>query len=209
MNHFNVLYPNTFDDTSSQYYNSNNFNLAFPDIAPTDFKVIHINIRSIAAHGEELDGYLNIRFDAICISETWINDSSLSFHHYFPSYKSFSSNRPSSSSSGGGVAILVSEEFEVDIIDTLTINNEYFESVFVKIKNSHQNIAKIGCVYRPPNNNHEDFLIKFNQTASSLQTNSSNCIICGDFNYCLLRAATAIYPTPTFSKLLILIRYFL
>ena len=192
MNHFNVLYPNTFDDTSSQYYNSNNFNLAFPDIAPTDFKVIHINIRSIAAHGDELDGYLktlNIRFDAICISETWINDSSLSFHHYFPSYKSFSSNRPSSSSSGGGVAILVSEEFEVDIIDTLTINNEYFESVFVKIKNSHQNIAKIGCIYRPPNDNHEDFLIKFNQTASSLQTNSSNCIICGDFNYCLLRAA--------------------
>ena len=72
LNHFNVLYPNTFDNTTSQYYNSNSFHLAFPDIAPTDFKVIHINIRSIAAHGEELDGYLktlNTRFEAVCIRD--------------------------------------------------------------------------------------------------------------------------------------------
>ena len=192
LNHFNALYPNTFDDSSCQYYSNDNFNLNFQNIVPTDFKIIHINIRSIAAHGEELGGYLktlNARFDVICISETWANNSSLSFNHYFPSYKCFNSNRSSSSFSGGGVAVLVSEEYEVDLMENLTINCDAFESVFVKINFSRNNITKIGCIYRPPNNNHEDFLIKFNETASNLQTNSSNCIISGDFNYCLLKAA--------------------
>ena len=76
LNHFNALYPNTFDDSSCQYYSNDNFNLNFQNIVPTDFKIFHINIRSIAAHGEELGGHLNY-----CKSQVFYENVYAAFLH--------------------------------------------------------------------------------------------------------------------------------
>ena len=191
INHFNALYPNISDDSLSQYYSCDSFNQAFDDITSKDFKIIHINIRSVATNGENFQHFLsnlNIRFDVICLSETWSNESSLSMNHYFPSYRLFSSNRQSNKQ-GGGVAILVSNALKAELIENLTLNDDEFESVFVKILLSDQNKAVLGCIYRPPNNNHNSFLEKLNFTLSTARTNSNKCIICVDYNYCLFKAA--------------------
>ena len=76
INHFNALYPNISDDSSSQYYTSDSFNQNFQDNSFNDFKIIHLNIHSIAAHGDEFYSFLtnlNVNFDVICLSETWSN----------------------------------------------------------------------------------------------------------------------------------------
>ena len=158
-----------------------------------------MNIRSIAINGDEFHSYLenlNVCFDVLCLSETWSNESNLSFNHFFPNYRSFYSNRPLNKL-GGGVAILVKEALNVELIENLTCNDDEFESVFVKII-SDQTDTKIGCIYRPPNNNHESFLNKFNQTISRLQLNSFNCVVCGDFNYCLMKASDGSIPDSDF-----------
>ena len=80
----------------------------------------------------------------------------------------------------------------------MTLNCDEFESVFINISASNQPGTKIGCIYRPPNNNHDLFLEKFNFALSYLQINSNNCIICGDFNYCLIKASNGNIPDSDF-----------
>ena len=53
--------------------------------------LIHLNIRSIKANGDNFVSYLeniNLKFDVICLSETWINDNDFS-EDFLPGYKSF------------------------------------------------------------------------------------------------------------------------
>ena len=93
----------------------------------------------------------------------------------------------------------------------MTYNENELEPVFIKLHSSNQT-TKIGCIYRPPCNEHDNFLEKFNSIISRLQINSSNCIICGDFNYCLIKASNGsirdadFYETATSFSLLPVIK---
>ena len=70
-----------------------------------NLSIIHLNIRSISSNIDEFIAYLatiEVDFDVICLSETWLN-SDKPYDCYFPGYKSFHSMR--SNRRGGGVAI--------------------------------------------------------------------------------------------------------
>ena len=76
---------NDFENTSLSYLNSAGKNYFNCDQFNEDFKecisnsdnnlsVFHINIRSITANGDDLVSYLetlNIKYDVICLCETW------------------------------------------------------------------------------------------------------------------------------------------
>ena len=67
INHFNTLYPNIYDDSSSQYYTSDSFNQSFPGSDSKDFNIIHLNIHSVTSHGDEFYSFLenlNVNFES-------------------------------------------------------------------------------------------------------------------------------------------------
>ena len=97
INHFNNAFPDVLNNQNCLYYNVETFNSEFNELNPTDLSIIHLNIRSLAANGDDFNSYLsmlNLHFDVICFSETWINESNLSDNHLFPLYNGYHSSRP-------------------------------------------------------------------------------------------------------------------
>ena len=79
INHFNNDFPDVFNnDSLNQYCTVETFNNQFNDINKTDLSVLHLNISSLAANGDDFISYietLNVKFYIICLSETRLNDS--------------------------------------------------------------------------------------------------------------------------------------
>ena len=89
LNHLNYIYLNIHDNQAIQYFITETFQTQFQNLKPCDFSVIHLNIRPIYANGSLFCSYLETlisKFDLICLSETWNNNS--------PSYIGFHSSRP-------------------------------------------------------------------------------------------------------------------
>ena len=189
INHFNNTFPDVFNnDNLSQYFTVKTFNNQFNDLNKIDLSILHLNIRSLAANGDDFISYietLDVKFDIICLSETWLNDSNVIDNHFFPLYNSYHSFRPAGKR-GGGVSIFVLKNHLSENLLHLSSNEESIECVFVQLKNGDSYI-KVGCVYRPPYNNHDDFLFQYENKLTSLNPNNSSCIICGDFNYDLFK----------------------
>ena len=74
INHFNNAFPDVFNnDNSNQYFTVETFNNQFNHLNKTDLSILHLNIRSLAANGEDFISYietLTVKFDIICLSET-------------------------------------------------------------------------------------------------------------------------------------------
>ena len=187
LNHFNNIYPDIHANQAIQYFSTETFQTQFPNLKPCDLSVIHLNIRSIHANGSVFCSYLETlksKFDVICLSETW-NNNLPTIDHFFPSYIGFHSSRPEGTR-GGGVSIFISKRFSnVELLD-LSSNGEAIECIFVRFKSSNV-LINIGCIYRPPQNNHDELISLFEDKLRSLNLNSSTCIICGDFNYDLFK----------------------
>ena len=211
INHFDQLYPSIASSYNNQYYDSNKFNSSFSVNGVNDLKAIHVNIRSLAANGDSFVAYLatlNLKFDIICVTETWATDPSL-FEGLFDGYIGVFSCRESRR--GGGTAIFLRESFEYSIIPHLTVNNDVNESVFVKITKGNKNLV-VGCCYRPPSANPDLFRLFFEQNFSTTNLRDVDKIILGDFNLCMTKinedpAVASFYHTmhtlsliPTISK---------
>ena len=75
LNYFDNLYNGLHDN--QQYFNSDLFNNKFHnDVSnlSNNLSIMHVNIRSISANGDELVAYLEtliLKFDIICLTETW------------------------------------------------------------------------------------------------------------------------------------------
>ena len=71
--------------------------------------IVHMNIRSISKNYDNfvvsLDS-INLKFDVIAISESWLKNSTLDI--YFPGYVSYHSIRPSRS--GGGTSLYIKNQ---------------------------------------------------------------------------------------------------
>ena len=184
-NHFDILFPSIASSQNNQYYDIDSFNSSFSINGMNDLSVIHLNIRSIAANGDRFAVFLstlNLNFDVICLTETWVTELGL-VDGFLEGYVCFHSFREARR--GGGTAIYLKKHIHHTLVPHLTINNDVIESVFVKITKSNKNIL-IGCCYRPPSSNPDLFRIFLEQ---NLSTSSSNedILVCGDFNHCMMR----------------------
>ena len=135
INHFNNAFPDVLNNQNCLYYNVETFNSKFNDLNQTDLSIIHLNIRSLAANGDDFNSYismLNLNFDVICFSETWINESNLSDNHLFPLYNGYHSSRPPGKR-GGGVSIFVLKTRQSKKLSSLSTNDESIECVFISL----------------------------------------------------------------------------
>ena len=125
INHFNNAFPDVFNnDNLNQYFTVETFNNQFNHLSKTDLSILHLNIRSLAANGDDFISYietLNVKFDIICLSETWLNDSNIIDNHFFPLYNSYHSFRPAGKR-GGDVSIFVIKNHPFENLPHLSSN---------------------------------------------------------------------------------------
>ena len=179
------------NDLREPYYCSAKFNDNFgsDQDTPNDLKIFHVNIRSLRKNGDELLAYmetLNVSFDVICITESWLLDDFSILSELFPHFNTYNCVR-SGNHPGGGASILVHEDYSSKEIVELSCNNEHLEAVFAEI-NHNGKIIRVASCYRPPGfHNFDTFATVFQEKVSALETNSIDCFICGDLNLDLLK----------------------
>ena len=91
---------------------------------------------------------------------------------------------PRSNAMGGGVSLLISDEFVFCELTEYSVFTENIECLFAKITNNDFTCIK-GVVYRPPNSN----IIQFIDTVSDILGKISYlpCYLLGDYNIDLLK----------------------
>lgn len=156
------------------------------------FGICHINAQSLSNKIDEFRFlFENSGVDAICISETWLNDDVNDSIYDLNGYRIFRSDR---GAKAGGVAIYIRNNI------SCKLNCKYnavkdVEYVFVDI-NYHGEKLLLGCVYR----SHK--AIKYDNLFTKLELLSvayPDVIIAGDFNSNLLTETDLSTPMSSFS----------
>ena len=136
------------------------------------FSLLHLNIPSLQCNANKLTDLLsnvNLKFSLVGISETWLNDSSSSvdINGYSFLHKS-RENR-----SGGGVGLYVSSnsnfKFRCDLDFSLP---KVAESLCIEIVKPQGKNIVTGVIYRPPNQNVDEFLTMTNELLSKISKDS-------------------------------------
>ena len=115
------------------YLTSTEFN-KMPSLPPDTFSSLHINIRSLPKHFDDLSEFLltlNRSFSVIAVSETWLHRSNSDLFH-LPGYHFISSHREHKA--GGGVGLYIQSHLEFKLrTDLQSPNNALYESIPVEI----------------------------------------------------------------------------
>ena len=185
LNHFQNVYPDLFNENHSQYYNIDQFN-SLNVKCNSDFSVIHINARSIGANFDQfcaLFDILKCKFDVICVSETWLDESTCNLYN-FRGYNAYHSYR--STCRGGGSSIYVRNIFHCNLIDT-SFNMEFANLVILNII-CNLKLITISTFYRSQKADPLIFIEKFSEALSDINSIHNNeIVVCGDFNFDLLK----------------------
>ena len=123
--------------------------------------------------------------DVLGICESFLSLYSLLSSYAFPGYQLISKSRHSMGR--GGLAFLVREGLNFEEREDLYLWNEGKIEIFsieIEINNGKKLIVCL--VYRPPGAHPEEFFQEFDMFLSRAQSNRSECVILGDFNFDLL-----------------------
>ena len=120
---------------------------------------------------------LELRFSFIALTETWLRDSS---HHTDISGYIFVHNLREDMT-GGGVCLYLVDNFDFkcrpDVVFSCT---ECAESLFVEINRPKEKNKIVGVVYRPPNQNLQDFMNSLGSLLASISKENKICYVLGD-----------------------------
>ena len=126
---------------------------------------------------------LSQSFDFICISETWINDSTINLIK-IDNYSCFNIFR--NTRRGGGVSIFVNNGYDCENLTELSFCVSQMESIFMSCSYNNRNII-VGCIYKPPDADYDLFISSLEDMLMSIsQSRPDQLFICGDFNLDLL-----------------------
>ena len=155
----------------------------------TIFTVLQLNTRGVLNKQDPLKLLLNDikkdnRVDVVLLVETWLNKTNAK-RFMVPGYKFLSSHRKNKK--GGGVAILVSQEYDCRPRPDLSLNIPNFECLTVEIK-THSNSILVCSLYRPPNSKAKDFLRNYKRLLNKFTENQRERLIVGlDHNLDLMK----------------------
>ena len=163
-----------------------------------DFSLFHLNIASLAKHKEELEtllALLGYNFDIIGITETKLmKDSPPIIDINFNGYNCY--HTPTESTKGGAM-LYIQEEVNckprVDL-DKIVYKSKELESVFIEIINPGRKNIVIGCIYRHPSMELEEFNDEFlSVLMENIGKEEKNIFLLGDFNVDLMNS----FDNPT------------
>ena len=137
---------------------------------------------------------MNIKFDIIALSETWLSPRNKTING-FHGYNQLDTFRETKT--GGGVSLLIKNNITFQELPLLSRNNDFIESVFAEIELKDKSVI-VGCIYRPPDkssnadgsNRLKSFIEEMTLLISSLNETKKDVYIMGDFNIDLLHYNT-------------------
>ena len=155
-----------------EYYTEENFNemLHQKDILEANncLSLLHLNIRSLHRNLDSLTTLLKnleLRFSFTGITETRLRDSS---HHTDISGYNFV-HYPRKDRTGGGAGLYLADNFHFKCRPDLVFScTECAESLFVEINRPKEKNIIVGVVYRPPNQNLQDFMNSLDSLLATL-----------------------------------------
>ena len=160
-----------------------------------DFSLFHLNIASLSKHKEELETILtmlNFKFDVIGISETKIKKNSAPI--YDVSLKGYNFYSTPTESDKGGVSLFIADNHKCKPrkdLDSLTYKSNELESVFIKIVTPKKNNIIIGCIYRHPSMELQEFNDNYlNPLLDKITEENKKIFLMGDFNVDLMKTDT-------------------
>lgn len=141
-------------------------------------------------------------FSVIGLNETWFAENvQKSGIFELPSYNSVHAIRQGQK--GGGVAIYIQHNLLFIQRNELSIKADEInvESIFIEIKTNNAKNIIVGCIYKPPDTNINQFNLNIRQPLRQLNIKDKTCYILGDFNINLFKYETHV-PTSEFVNIL-------
>ena len=166
----------TIKQTGTQFYKANQ----------KGFSILHCNTRSLPKNLTLLNDILTSMKDIpgiIAISETKLKDNN-HCNIYIPGYRFIGTN---SKSVAGGVGMYIAKHHDFIKRLDLEIVLEGVESCWVEITRKRQKNIVIGCIYRHPSNNREQFQDAFKEKLDTLTKQNSEIYMLGDMNIDFLK----------------------
>ena len=171
-----------------KYYNADEIKKSFNQ---DGFSLFHLNIASLGCHKDELEELLSIldfKLDIIGLSETKIQKDQIPiFDINLKGYENFFT--PTESTKGGTI-IFFNENLNVnhrkDLDNKLYLSNK-LESTFVEIINKGRKNIVIGCVYKHPSMDIDEYNSLFEKVMDKISYENKEFYLLGDFNLDLLQ----------------------
>lgn len=146
-----------------------------------DLKFCHVNIRSLTANFIGfVEYFLSTDFDFIAVSETWLTSNIRNDVVHMDGYTLARKDREGAIR-GGGVGIYIKNTFSFELLDV----NDNMESIWISVKLGKMKFS-VGCIYKPPNYNCNEFMNNFENVLINLIPVSDAIVCLGDFNINLL-----------------------
>ena len=178
------------DEHLSSAINSNYHtiqNLSNSNISHKDFSLLHMNIRSLSCHFDDLHSLLvnlNVKFDVVGVSETWDSiKNPVSTNVNISGYSFFSTK---SKSQNGGVGLYIKTGLGPVPRPDLNASTDHYETVWVETENTKDKNILICCAYRHPSYDPEIFTDYMQDLLSNSSVTNKQVYILGDFDIDLL-----------------------
>ena len=190
---------NLNDNINNMDCESPSINCSYVDVSSFDHRnkkdtlsLFYLHIASLSKHKEELETLLNmidLKFDIVGITQTKIYSYiDVSFDININGYKCYST--PTEAEKGGSI-LYIADPFNSKPLQTLNkmmYKPKQLESVFVEICNNINKNVIIGCIYRHPSMDLNEFNEEFiNPLMEKLATDNKKLFLVGDFNIDLLK----------------------
>ena len=142
------------------------------------FKAAQLNVRSLPKNIMELRQIIdNTCFDALCVSETWLNKNTPKDRFYLNNFNIFRADRKNKR--GGGVAIFLRKQYQAKIIKT-PCDKEIPELLWVEVTVGKKKLA-LGVLYKPPKIPYTVF-VNLYECLIGIYAKYEDTLLVGDFN---------------------------
>ena len=141
------------DITPCKYYEPIEINSLKQSKTKQHLNSLHLNIQSIFSHIDDLKTLLtlskDIKFDLISLTETRLKKGDTSFTSI--DINGYVSESCPTESTAGGALLYISNKINYKIRNDLKIyNKKHLESIFIEIINKKTKNVVVGCIYRHP-----------------------------------------------------------
>ena len=152
-------------------------------------KIIHLNVRSILKHGNEVEVSFS-DYDIICLSETWLHSTVENSLIDLPGFIIYRQDRKSDTHQvkkrGGGILVYVKHKWSSYITEfpKMNIVSGDIEALWLSLDPPRHRRLLIGIIYRPPDGKAQIAIDYIDNTLTSFGEIeiTSEIVVIGDFN---------------------------
>lgn len=152
-------------------------------------KILHLNVRSLIKHIEEVrKDLLDGTGDIVILSESWLHSNVSDSLLHVDGYKCLRLDRQAEGACGrtkrgGGICVYLKDTLPHEILPTLCTSNSDLELLTLSIMQENQKRLNILSLYRPPAGNFQNALIQIKEVIDQVKADcNGEYLVIGDLN---------------------------